>query len=155
VPELEFPDHVREEKKRDKEKKRDRSDERAKRRMTRSKWESPVQSFESALVRPPTYLTHPPFLWLDSYLTCPSLARFRPSFLFILDLSALGRQEEWEEPKGRTTGLGATAGGDKIPYPDELQRVKICLSRQIDGDSSHSGGTAKNRVAESSRLRLK
>jgi predicted dithiol-disulfide oxidoreductase (DUF899 family) len=40
---------------------------------------------------------------------------------YILDLTALGRQEEWEEPKGRTTGLGAIAGSDKILYPDEYQ----------------------------------
>lgn len=36
-----------------------------------------------------------------------------------LDLTALGRQEEWEEPKGRTTGLGASAGSEKIRYPDQ------------------------------------
>jgi predicted dithiol-disulfide oxidoreductase (DUF899 family) len=36
-----------------------------------------------------------------------------------LDLTALGRQEDWEEPKGRSTGLGAQAGSDKILYPDE------------------------------------
>jgi predicted dithiol-disulfide oxidoreductase (DUF899 family) len=38
---------------------------------------------------------------------------------YFLDLTALGRQEEWEEPKGRSTGLGAPAGSDKILYPDE------------------------------------
>jgi predicted dithiol-disulfide oxidoreductase (DUF899 family) len=38
---------------------------------------------------------------------------------YFLDLTALGRQEDWEEPKGRATGLGATAGSDKILYPDE------------------------------------
>jgi predicted dithiol-disulfide oxidoreductase (DUF899 family) len=43
---------------------------------------------------------------------------------YFLDLTALGRQEDWEEPKGRTTGLGATAGSDKILYPDEYQEVK-------------------------------
>ncbi len=40
---------------------------------------------------------------------------------YFLDLTALGRQEDWEEPKGRTTGLGATAGSDRIPYPDEYE----------------------------------
>jgi predicted dithiol-disulfide oxidoreductase (DUF899 family) len=40
---------------------------------------------------------------------------------YFLDLTALGRQEDWEEPKGRTTGLGATAGSDKIRYPDEYE----------------------------------
>lgn len=37
----------------------------------------------------------------------------------LLDLTVLGRQEEWEEPKGRVTGLGAKAGSSRIPYPDE------------------------------------
>lgn len=37
---------------------------------------------------------------------------------YFLDLTALGRQEEWEEPKGRATGLGAQAGSAKILYPD-------------------------------------
>lgn len=36
-----------------------------------------------------------------------------------LDLTALGRQEPWEEPKGRTTGLGLPAGSPTLPYPDE------------------------------------
>jgi predicted dithiol-disulfide oxidoreductase (DUF899 family) len=40
---------------------------------------------------------------------------------YFLDLTALGRQEDWEEPKGRATGLGATAGSDKILYPDEYE----------------------------------
>lgn len=40
---------------------------------------------------------------------------------YFLDLTALGRQEEWEEPKGRVTGLGAPAGSDKILYPDEYE----------------------------------
>lgn len=41
---------------------------------------------------------------------------------YFLDLTALGRQEEWEEPKGRATGLGAPAGSDRILYPDEYER---------------------------------
>ncbi|TDD96059.1 DUF899 domain-containing protein [Actinomadura rubrisoli] len=36
---------------------------------------------------------------------------------YFLDMTALGRQEEWEEPKGRGSG-GVQAGG-KLPYPDE------------------------------------
>jgi predicted dithiol-disulfide oxidoreductase (DUF899 family) len=36
-----------------------------------------------------------------------------------LDLTALGRQEDWEEPKGRTTGLGAQAGSPEVKYHDE------------------------------------
>ena len=38
---------------------------------------------------------------------------------YFLDLTVLGRQEDWEEPKGRATGLGAPAGNEKILYPDE------------------------------------
>lgn len=40
---------------------------------------------------------------------------------YLLDLTALGRQEEWEEPKGRATEFGAPAGSDEIPYPDEYE----------------------------------
>lgn len=40
---------------------------------------------------------------------------------YFLDLTILGRQEEWEKPKGRITGLGAKAGSDKILYPDEYE----------------------------------
>jgi predicted dithiol-disulfide oxidoreductase (DUF899 family) len=40
---------------------------------------------------------------------------------YFLDLTALGRQEDWEEPKGRATGLGAPAGSEKIVYPDEYE----------------------------------
>ncbi|MCW9705530.1 DUF899 domain-containing protein [Fodinibius salsisoli] len=38
---------------------------------------------------------------------------------YFLDLTAFGRQEEWEEPKGRATGLGTPAGSGKIRYPNE------------------------------------
>lgn len=38
---------------------------------------------------------------------------------YFLDMTALGRQEEWEEPKGRAMGFGVPAGSDKILYPDE------------------------------------
>jgi predicted dithiol-disulfide oxidoreductase (DUF899 family) len=37
----------------------------------------------------------------------------------LLDLTALGRQEDWEEPKGRSTGLGAGAGSTELRYHDE------------------------------------
>jgi predicted dithiol-disulfide oxidoreductase (DUF899 family) len=37
----------------------------------------------------------------------------------LLDLTALGRQEEWEEPKGRATAFGALAGSAAIRYHDE------------------------------------
>lgn len=35
-----------------------------------------------------------------------------------LDLTALGRQEEWEEPKGRAVPLGRQVGGPGLRYPD-------------------------------------
>ncbi|HTV24819.1 MAG TPA: DUF899 family protein, partial [Polyangiaceae bacterium] len=38
---------------------------------------------------------------------------------YYLDMTALGRQEPWEEPKGRNTNLGAPAGSDRIKYPDQ------------------------------------
>jgi predicted dithiol-disulfide oxidoreductase (DUF899 family) len=38
-----------------------------------------------------------------------------------LDLTALGRQEEWEEPKGRVSALGAPAGSERIRYHDEYE----------------------------------
>jgi predicted dithiol-disulfide oxidoreductase (DUF899 family) len=36
-----------------------------------------------------------------------------------LDLTALGRQEPWEQPEGRLTGLGAQAGSPGVRYRDE------------------------------------
>jgi predicted dithiol-disulfide oxidoreductase (DUF899 family) len=36
-----------------------------------------------------------------------------------LDLTALGRQEEWEEPHGRATPLGLQVGGPSMRLPDE------------------------------------
>ena len=36
-----------------------------------------------------------------------------------LDLTALGRQEQWEEPEGRASALGAPAGSVRIRYHDE------------------------------------
>jgi len=38
-----------------------------------------------------------------------------------LDLTALGRQEEWEEPKGRATPLGRQVGGPGMRLPDEYR----------------------------------
>lgn len=37
-----------------------------------------------------------------------------------LDLTALGRQEAWEEPKGRATPLGLQVGGPGMRLPDKL-----------------------------------
>ena len=38
-----------------------------------------------------------------------------------LDLTALGRQEEWEEPKGRALPLGLQVGGPAMRVPDEYE----------------------------------
>lgn len=39
----------------------------------------------------------------------------------LLDLTALGRQEEGEQPEGRATALGAPAGGVRMRYHDEYE----------------------------------
>ncbi|MGW4975799.1 DUF899 domain-containing protein [Streptomyces mirabilis] len=39
----------------------------------------------------------------------------------LLDLTALGRQEEWEVPRGRASALGAPAGSERIRYHDEYE----------------------------------
>ncbi|MCW8099225.1 DUF899 domain-containing protein [Streptomyces tauricus] len=39
----------------------------------------------------------------------------------LLDLTALGRQEEWEKPEGRASALGAPAGSERIRYHDEYE----------------------------------
>lgn len=38
-----------------------------------------------------------------------------------LDLTVLGRQEAWEQPSGRTTGLGAAAGSADLRLHDEYE----------------------------------
>jgi predicted dithiol-disulfide oxidoreductase (DUF899 family) len=40
-----------------------------------------------------------------------------------LDLTALGRQEAWEEPKGRATPLGLQVGGPNTRLPDEYDQA--------------------------------
>ncbi|MCE7988573.1 MAG: DUF899 domain-containing protein [Caldilinea sp. CFX5] len=40
-----------------------------------------------------------------------------------LDLTVLGRQEAWEEPKGRATPLGLQVGGPNVRLPDEYDEV--------------------------------
>jgi predicted dithiol-disulfide oxidoreductase (DUF899 family) len=42
---------------------------------------------------------------------------------YFLDMTALGRQEPWEEPRGRSAGVGMTAGSGGIPYPDEQEAL--------------------------------
>ncbi|MGW0532761.1 DUF899 domain-containing protein [Streptomyces sp. NPDC003032] len=39
----------------------------------------------------------------------------------LLDLTALGRQEEWERPRGRASALGAPAGSARVRYHDEYE----------------------------------
>jgi hypothetical protein len=43
----------------------------------------------------------------------------REEWLQYLDLTALGRQEAWEEPKGRAVPLGLHVGGPAMRLPDE------------------------------------
>lgn len=38
-----------------------------------------------------------------------------------LDLTVLGRQEEWEEPRGRAAPLGRQVGGPHLRLPDQYQ----------------------------------
>jgi predicted dithiol-disulfide oxidoreductase (DUF899 family) len=40
---------------------------------------------------------------------------------YYLDLTALGRQEQWEQPPGRATPFGAPAGSPAIRYHDEYE----------------------------------
>jgi hypothetical protein len=39
----------------------------------------------------------------------------------VLDLTALGRQEDWEEPKGRSDVIGRKAGSAQLRYHDEYE----------------------------------
>jgi predicted dithiol-disulfide oxidoreductase (DUF899 family) len=58
----------------------------------------------------------------DVFHTYSTYARGTDSLGFIsnfLDLTPLGRQEAWEEPKGRATALGAPAGDAGVRYHDE------------------------------------
>ncbi len=40
---------------------------------------------------------------------------------YLMDLTACGRQEDWEEPKGRAAGGGLPPRPDLAPYPDEYE----------------------------------
>ena len=55
---------------------------------------------------------------------------------YFLDLTALGRQEEWEEPKGRSPGLGLSAGNSGIKYPDEQEELSDSDGARPSGASS-------------------
>jgi predicted dithiol-disulfide oxidoreductase (DUF899 family) len=47
---------------------------------------------------------------------------------YFLDLTALGRQGDWEEPKGRSTGLGSKAGSETL-YPDQYEEAEAGCCR--------------------------
>ena len=49
----------------------------------------------------------------------PVASSLSGSTSYYLDLTALGRQEAWEEPKGRTSALGMQAGGPDLRFHDE------------------------------------
>lgn len=56
------------------------------------------------------------------YHTYSTFARgleYGGSTTYYLDLTALGRQEAWEEPKGRAAALGLQAGGPGLRFHDE------------------------------------
>ena len=58
----------------------------------------------------------------DVFHTYSAYARGTDNLAYVgpfLDLTALGRREPWEEPKGRATALGLEAGGPAMRYPDE------------------------------------
>jgi predicted dithiol-disulfide oxidoreductase (DUF899 family) len=47
---------------------------------------------------------------------------------FYLDLTALGRQEDWEEPKGRAEALGMQAGGPGLKFHDRYSPAELGVS---------------------------
>ena len=58
----------------------------------------------------------------DVYHTYSTFGRGIEEFHYgipYLDLTALGRQEPWEEPKGRAAPLGLHVGGPGLRFPDE------------------------------------
>jgi predicted dithiol-disulfide oxidoreductase (DUF899 family) len=59
--------------------------------------------------------------WLDARreLLGRGIEEFHDGYPW-LDLTALGRQEEWEEPKGRAAPLGLQVGGPAMRLPDEV-----------------------------------
>ncbi|MGW3276778.1 DUF899 domain-containing protein [Nocardia testacea] len=60
----------------------------------------------------------------DVYHTYSTFGRGFESFFNgynYLDLTALGRQEDWEEPQERATPLGMQAAGPGVRFPDEYE----------------------------------
>jgi predicted dithiol-disulfide oxidoreductase (DUF899 family) len=60
----------------------------------------------------------------DVYHTYSTFGRGIEQFHYgipYLDLTALGRQEAWEEPKGRAVPLGLQVGGPAMRLPDEYE----------------------------------
>lgn len=61
----------------------------------------------------------------EIYLTYATFGRGLEEFHHgypYLDLTLLGRQEEWERPAGRALSLGLQAGGPNLRLPDEYTR---------------------------------
>jgi len=50
-----------------------------------------------------------------------------------LDLTALGRQEAWEQPAGRATPLGLQVGGPALRLPDEYEIPEIAGNHSARG----------------------
>ena len=65
-----------------------------------------------------------------------------------LDLTALGRQEEWEEPKGRATPLGLQVGGRRCGSPTSTRWFRGPCQ------SSATGCTSSTRSAIESTTRV-
>ena len=68
----------------------------------------------------------------STYGRGPDAMGFTPN---ALDLTALGRQEPWEKPAGRTTGLGAKAGDPSTPTARPTT-LPLRLVPGVDGQRS-------------------
>lgn len=68
-----------------------------------------------------------------------------------LDLTAVGRQEEWEEPKGRAAPLGLQVGGPNMRLPDEYDTRHPFTGAdlgQAERVTLHGDGTFLHAVVE-------
>jgi predicted dithiol-disulfide oxidoreductase (DUF899 family) len=59
---------------------------------------------------------------------------------YFLDMTALGRQEPWEEPRDRSLGLGAAAGSEGLKYPDEYPDTQNPSGARPANAEQGSGG---------------
>lgn len=69
----------------------------------------------------------------------------------LLDLTALGRREEWEKPTGRASALGAPAGGDRIRFHEEYEwpaRAEGPDEREVNTGRADAGRTRDVRRSE-------